>query len=84
MEAPLPGTIDEAVAMALAEELDRHVKSGSVRDLPPRVLVRDGGSLVARRPFRYRGSFSVLWAGTARLVEPRRENGVIVFRADWS
>ncbi|MDW9481918.1 hypothetical protein GOB57_25035 [Sinorhizobium meliloti] len=77
-------SIDEAVRMSLAEDQEHHERSGSVRRLECRVLVRNGTAVVARRPFRRRGCYCVRWSGTAKLVRAARENGVIVFDVSWA
>lgn len=84
MAGQLEVSIDDAVRMSLAEDRAHHEKSGSVRELPPRVLVRDGSATVARRPFRRGGAYFVRWAGTAKLVAAARVDGIIVFDVSWS
>lgn len=84
MDGPLSVSIDDAVHLWLAEDLEQHERSGSVRKLEPRVLVRDGTSIVARRPFRRKGAYCVRWAGTARLVSATRVDGVIIFDVSWA
>ena len=77
-------SVGEAVKLWLAEDLARHVKSGSVCKLAPRVLVRNGSSIVSRRPFKLKGVWCVRWAGTAAIVSPKREDGIVIFEATWS
>jgi hypothetical protein len=84
MDGPLSVSIDEAVRMWLEEDHEEHERSGSVRKQEPRVLVRDGSSVVARRPFRRKGAYCVRWAGTARLVSATRIDGLIVFDVSWA
>ncbi|MBY3432630.1 hypothetical protein HFN89_00385 [Rhizobium laguerreae] len=84
MDGPLSIPVDEAVRMWLAEDLAQHERSGSVRKLEPRVLVRDGSSVVARRPFRRKGAYCVRWAGTARLISASRVDGLIIFDVSWA
>ncbi len=83
MDEPLQMTVDEAVSLALAEERERHARSGSSLPYRELVLVRGIKSLVARRPFRRKGEWCVRWAGTARLTTPTRINDVVVFGATW-
>jgi hypothetical protein len=84
MEEQLGMSIEEAVRLALAEDLAHHEQSGSVCKLPPRVLVRDRSAPVARRPIRRGGDFFVRWAGTAKLVSASRVDGIIIFDVSWS
>ncbi len=84
MDGKLAMSIKDAVRMSLAEDREHHERSGSVRKLPPRVLVRDGSAIVARRPFRLGGAYCVRWAGTARLVAVSRVDDILVFDVSWS
>jgi hypothetical protein len=84
MDGALSVSIDEAVRTWQAEDHEEHERSSSVRKLEPRVLVRDGSSVVAHRPFRRKGAYCVRWAGTARLVSANRVDGVIIFDVSWA
>ncbi|MCV9964427.1 hypothetical protein OIU34_21290 [Pararhizobium sp. BT-229] len=84
MDEQLDMPIDRAVSTWLAEELERHERSGSVRKLEPRVLARNGSAMVARRPIRRNGAYFVRWAGTAKLVSAARVDGIIVFDVSWT
>lgn len=72
-----------AVQTAIKQHASWLENSGSVRTPQPRVIVKDGGVSVIRRPFKRKGHWVVRWQGFARLTNPRVENGNIVFLADW-
>lgn len=81
--------LDEQVARAIAQYADWHRAAlPSAEKIEPRVSVvhrRGDEQGVLRRPFKHRGKWCVRWHGTARLTQSfQRENGDIVFVADWS
>lgn len=79
------GDIDAVVAAAVAEYAEWEKLAVPSRfKHEPRVLVRDGDSIVVRRPFKSKGHWRVRWNGTARIVNTETRSDMIVFSADWS
>lgn len=75
---------DQDIKDAIAQHLDWSETSIPSKDWkPPRIIVEHGETRVLRRPFKSGGHWNVRWAGTARLVNPRRIDGEIIFTADY-
>ena len=77
--------LDQFVADAIAEDREWEAKASPSSRYQPRVLARfEGGKIITRRPFRYKGHWCVRNCGIGRLIKPMREtNGWIVFQLDY-
>lgn len=75
--------MDDMVAEAIEQHRAWMASATPSARFQPRVVVEHGGQGVLRRPFKRGGAWFVHWAGTARLTNPVRRGGDIVFAADW-
>lgn len=78
-------TIDEAVVIAIREHEEWHRRAfPSVDVVQPRVTIYDGAKGVLRRPYKRIGHWTVTLFGRGRLVNPRVQDGMMVFGVDYN